>query len=128
MVYVVTVYLGSVGNDIHYGRYRCVGISSTIQGARRMSMDYIGKSRLKDTQIMKIPKEMVKKIGVVKGETFVHSGGYLEQIFLPKTPMKYITVKEKWEYFIDSKGDITGKATDSYGRPYYILAKSQETI
>ena len=70
MAYVAALWLGSAGNQLGYGHYRCIGISSTIPGARRMSMEYIGKSRSKETVIMSISKETIKRIGIAKGESF----------------------------------------------------------
>lgn len=123
MVYIVANPIGGTKNV-------CIGVCDSIQDARKMSMKYIGKSRVKSTHIYKVSKETIKYYGISKGKSFDFGFSKFsdEEIFLPRSPERYVIILGKWpynEYFLDSNGSLVGKATDSRGTRKYILAKTQ---
>ena len=123
MVYVVAEYTGK------HGQYKCISICSTVQEARAASVRYVGSSYKKEAEIFKFTIVGIKHMDIMKGKIFQSTAPYYAQLFMPKIPKKHVlyTWSDR-QYFVDSKGNIIGKAADDYGRPHYILAKCQETI
>ena len=127
MVYVAAEMIGGFDR-------RCIGVCKTIQEARKLSMKCIGKNRSRVTCVYRLSNEKIMYLGIAKGMIFksnldlAQNANYEEEMFLPKSPERYVIIKGRYpynHYFVDSKGCVVEKATDSTGRPYFTYAKTQ---